>query len=192
MLFLCNSHMLKSGRQSLQINGPNKTMYAIPTTLCTFFYHAGKAALFTDHQSDGARRRHTGRVFPAVFRPGRLRGSLTVEAALAVPVFLFAVLALSWLIRAESICEQVNQHLCSAARQTAAFSCANKSISSAAAAGFFQKDLSQSGISLQSIAGGRGGFFITVSDRFYYNFLFRNNKLQFFFVYFVSSVFNVI
>ena len=52
-------------------------------------------------------------------------GSLTVEAALILPIFLSAMLLLSGLFHAMSVCSQVNHYLCMTGRKIAAYSRVN-------------------------------------------------------------------
>lgn len=55
-------------------------------------------------------------------------GSLTVEAALVLPIFLSAMLLLLGLFHAMSVCSQVNHYLCMTGRKIAAYSQSEKGV----------------------------------------------------------------
>ena len=68
----------------------------------------------------GAAIRSSQGTFRSSFQKRRMRGSLTTEAALALPICLGVLLILGCLIRAMRIYEAVDVSLCSAARRAAA------------------------------------------------------------------------
>lgn len=90
---------------------------------------------------------------------GRRSGSLTVEAALVMPLCLFALAAVYSLFGALGTAEQINVLLCSAARQTAAFSAAENGTGTAEAAAFFAADCLEQGANLD-MAGGAAGILL--------------------------------
>ncbi|MGN0204435.1 MAG: TadE/TadG family type IV pilus assembly protein [Coprococcus sp.] len=100
------------------------------------------------------------RAVPSVF----FSGSLTVEATLVLPVFLGAILLLTGLFQALSVCEQVNNQLCMTGRHMAAYSEAYDGSSLADAYKLFFREIDSSGIDKDSIAGGYSGIVLGVSQ----------------------------
>ncbi len=84
-------------------------------------------------------------------------GSLTVEAALALPVFLGAILLLSELFQVLAVCEQVNSQLCMTGRHMAAYSEACDGSSLADAYKLFYSEI-------DGLAGDCTGIVLSVSE----------------------------
>lgn len=93
-----------------------------------------------------------------------LSGSLTVEAALVLPLFLGAVLALAGLFQALSVCERINYQLCMAGRELAAYSLARDGISITEAYAAFYGEAAAGDIPVSGIVGGYGGILLNVSE----------------------------
>ena len=68
-------------------------------------------------------------------------GSLTVEAALVLPIFLSAMLLLSGLFHAMSVCSQVNHYLCMTGRKIAAYSRSEKGVDQGTLYQLFYSDM---------------------------------------------------
>ena len=81
-------------------------------------------------------------------------GSLTVEAALVLPIFLSAMLLLSGLFHAMSVCSQVNHYLCMTGRKIAAYSQSEKGVDQGTLYQLFYSEIGESGIDSDDIAGG--------------------------------------
>lgn len=148
MLFPCKSHtmemlLLFCGRLCLSTK-----KYAIPT-----LKHEPKAA--------GASGDHAGRAFYTAFLK---RGSLTVEAALALPVCLGVLFALAGLTQAVMTAEQINHQLCMTSRRAAAFSVARDGISQAETLQCFYSGLAGAGRAAKYVTGGAAGVLVTVSQ----------------------------
>lgn len=109
----------------------------------------------------GASGKCTGRVFRTALKA---RGSLTVEAALALPVCLGVLLALCGLLQAVMVVEQVNQHLCMTARKAAAFSVSGDGISQAEVIRCYFEGLSDGGLQTKRLRGGAGGVLLSVTQ----------------------------
>lgn len=84
-------------------------------------------------------------------------GSLTVEAALILPIFLSAMLLLSGLFHAMSVCSQVNHYLCMTGRKIAAYSRSEKGVDQGTLYQLFYSEIGGSGIDSDDIAGGYAG-----------------------------------
>ncbi len=84
-------------------------------------------------------------------------GSLTVEAALVMPIFLGAVLMLTGIFQTLEVYEQVNSYLCSTGRKLAAYSEAADGVDSGDLYKLFYTDLHSSGIQSDYIVGGKAG-----------------------------------
>lgn len=84
-------------------------------------------------------------------------GSLTVEAALVLPIFLSAMLLLSGLFHAMSVCSQVNHYLCMTGRKIAAYSRSEKGVDQGTLYQLFYSEIGGSGIDSDDIAGGYAG-----------------------------------
>ncbi len=91
------------------------------------------------------------------------RGSLTVEAALAFPLFIGAVLLMLSLFRVMAVCEQVDSYLCTAGRRAAAYSesCGGSSLAQLYA--LYYMGLPESGIETDRIVGGAPGIILGLS-----------------------------
>lgn len=94
---------------------------------------------------------------------GRIRGSLTVEAALVLPVCLGAILLLMQLIGALTLCSQINLCLNMTARHLAAYSLSGEGVSTVSAYALYYVESADSGIDYSMIQGGRAGLLLTVS-----------------------------
>lgn len=84
-------------------------------------------------------------------------GSLTVEAALVLPIFLSAMLLLLGLFHAMSVCSQVNHYLCMTGRKIAAYSQSEKGVDQGTLYQLFYSEIGGSGIDSDDIAGGYAG-----------------------------------
>ena len=84
-------------------------------------------------------------------------GSLTVEAALVLPIFLSAMLLLSGLFHAMSVCSQVNHYLCMTGRKIAAYSRSEKGVDQGTLYQLFYSEIGGSGIDSDDIAAGYAG-----------------------------------
>ncbi len=94
----------------------------------------------------------------------RLAGSLTVEAALALPVCLGILLLLTGLFRALSVYESVDHQLCMAVRKAAAYSAAEDGLSRAEAVRLFLESGAQGGIDTKYIKGGMAGILVSLPE----------------------------
>lgn len=84
-------------------------------------------------------------------------GSLTVEAAVVLPLFLSAVLLLSGLFQTMAVCSQVNQYLCMTGRKIAAYSCSADGVNQGDLYKVFYPEIRKSGIDAERIVGGYAG-----------------------------------
>ncbi len=84
-------------------------------------------------------------------------GSLTVEAALVLPLFLSAVLLLSGLFQTMAVCCQVNQYLCMTGRKMATYSCSADGLNQSDLYKVFYPEIGKSGIDVERIVGGYAG-----------------------------------
>ncbi len=91
-------------------------------------------------------------------------GSLTVEAALALPVCLGALFLMMGLFQAMAVCEQVNVHLCTAARSLAAYHEAGDGYGTADAYRAFYACMGDSRIDSGLIRGGYGGILLGLEE----------------------------
>ena len=148
MLFPCRSHTM----EMLLLAGERLCLstikYAIPT-----LKQKTKAA--------GASGDDAGRAFYTAFLK---KGSLTVEAALALPICLGVLFALAGLAQAVSTAEQINHQLCMTSRKAAAFSAAHDGISQAETLQFFYSGLAGAGQVTKRVSGGAAGILVTVSQ----------------------------
>ena len=109
----------------------------------------------------GASGKGVGRVFQAA---SLRKGGLTVEAALALPLWLGALFALAGLLQAQMLAEQVNHHLCMTARKAAAYSVSEDGISQAELLQCFYSGLSGGTLQTGLIRGGAAGILLTVTE----------------------------
>lgn len=100
----------------------------------------------------------------AVPSASSMRGSLTVEAALALPICLGVLFLLMGLFQVMSVSEQVNGRLCTAARRLAAYSEAISGSNTAEAYRFFYSSQGNGSLDIQSIQGGYGGIILSLSE----------------------------
>ena len=96
--------------------------------------------------------------------PFLFAGSLTVEAALALPLCLGALFLLSGLLFAARTSEQLDHYLCQTARQLAAYSEAADGVGTLDACRVFYAGLGGSGIDFDRISGGRAGIVLTMPE----------------------------
>lgn len=94
----------------------------------------------------------------------RMRGSLTTEAAIALPVCLGVLLILGCLIRALQIYEAVDVSLCSAARRAAAYSAAENGVQKRKAILFFYEEMKLNHADTSLIRGGLAGIRVTMPE----------------------------
>ena len=80
-----------------------------------------------------------------------------MEAALVLPIFLSAMLLLSGLFHAMSVCSQVNHYLCMTGRKIAAYSRSEKGVDQGTLYQLFYSEIGGSGIDRDDIAGGDAG-----------------------------------
>ena len=106
------------------------------------------------------KRQISGRMSPLY-----IAGSLTVEAAMAFPLCLGALLLLTGLLSAARTSEQIDHYLCMTARQLAAYSEAKDGVTALDAYRFFYADLGSSGIDFDSISGGKAGILLTLPQK---------------------------
>ena len=92
------------------------------------------------------------------------QGSLTVEAALALPVCLGIMFLLMGLFQAMAVYEQVNGRLCTAARSLAAYSEAYDGYSAADAYRVFYLGIGESNIDSNYIQGGYAGIVLKLEE----------------------------
>ncbi|MCR4672778.1 MAG: pilus assembly protein [Lachnospiraceae bacterium] len=93
---------------------------------------------------------------------GRKRvGSLTVEAALVLPLCICAAVFFCGMFRAVSAYEQVNAALCQAARELAAASIEDEDTASARGYAYFLESCLTSGSELEAVQGGVYGVLVT-------------------------------
>lgn len=88
------------------------------------------------------------------------KGSLTVEAALALPVCLGVLFLLMGLFQALAVYEQINGQLCTTARNLAAYGEAHDGYSAADVYRVFYLGINESGIDSSSIEGGYAGILL--------------------------------
>ena len=80
-----------------------------------------------------------------------------MDAALVLPIFLSAMLLLSGLFHAMSVCSQVNHYLCMTGRKIAAYSRSEKGVDQGTLYQLFYSEIGGSGIDSDDIAGGYAG-----------------------------------
>lgn len=112
----------------------------------------------------GAAIRSSQGTFRSSFQKRRMRGSLTTEAALALPICLGVLLILGCLIRAMRIYEAVDVSLCSAARRAAAYSSAEGGIKKSKAVLFFYEEMKLNHADTSLIRGGLAGIRISIPE----------------------------
>lgn len=181
MLFRSKSH---NDRQKERETGRKKTseslsgVYAIPT-----LYHLVFLSMFSKLsgrvntacgkiRTDGAHRKSSGRVFrciagnlkPYLGGAGRLPGSLTVEASLALPLCLGTLLLLMSLIPAATVYESVDSQLCMAVRKAAAYSVAIDGVSRSEVVRLFYEGIADCGMDTSFIRGGKAGILLTLTE----------------------------
>lgn len=153
MLFFYKSHNHLISEKGHRNNFSNAEKYAIPTQLFNTVVHwkkyrnNKKAIGVTDFN---ARKKRA--VSSTSFS-----GSLTVEAALVLPVFLSVILLLSGLFHALSVCSQVNHYLCMTGRKIAAYSQTSDTVTTKEVCTLFYAHLKESGIDASRIGGGYAG-----------------------------------
>ena len=143
----------------------NAVFYATPTHFKSIRKYSKKfpdAALQQkqNKQAIGETDNCKKRAVPSAF----FSGSLTVETALVLPVFLGAILLLSGLFQALAVCEQVNSQLCMAGRHMAAYSEACDGSSLTDAYKLFYSGIDSTGMEQDSIAGGYTGIILSVLE----------------------------
>ena len=121
------------------------TIQCILTCLTNIFFKNQKAI----GETDISKRR--------AFSSVSFSGSLTVEAALVLPVFLGAILMLTGVFQVMTVYEEVNSYLCTTGRKLAAYSEANDGIESTDLYKLFYADMKNSGINSEHIVGGSAG-----------------------------------
>ena len=105
-----------------------------------------------------------GRVsHPSSFRH-KASGSLTAEAALALPLCLGFLLLMGSLLRALSLCEAIDLSLCSAARRAAACSVSENGVKKTRAALFFYEELKAAHADLSLVRGGMAGIRVNLKE----------------------------
>ena len=93
-----------------------------------------------------------------------MKGSLTVEAALVLPLFLSALLLLSGLFGLLETYEQIDMALCQTARQLGAYSRSSDGIHLLEAYQIFETELAAADPDTGDITGGRAGIILTLSE----------------------------
>ncbi len=93
-----------------------------------------------------------------------IAGSLTVEAALALPLCLGVLFLLAGLLSAARISEQMDHYLFMTSRRLAAYSEAQNGVNMADAYRFFYFDADKSGIPFDRIDGGKMGVLLTLPE----------------------------
>ncbi len=96
--------------------------------------------------------------------PFLFTGSLTVEAALALPLCLGVLFLLSGLLFAARTTEQLDHYLCQTARRMAAYSEAGDGVSTVDAYRLFYTELGSSGIDFSGISGGKAGILLSLPE----------------------------
>ncbi len=91
-------------------------------------------------------------------------GSLTVEAALVMPIFLGAMLLLLGLFQVLSIQEQVDSYLCTTGRRLVAYSQSYEGSSTGNLYQLFYAGIGESGIDSENIVGGYLGIVLGLSQ----------------------------
>jgi len=113
----------------------------------------------------GAAIRSFGRVFRRTsFFAFAVPASLTVEAALALPICLSVLLLLTGLFQAVSVYESVDNQLCMAAKKAAACSVAEDGISRGEVLSIFYEGAADSGIDTSRVSGGLAGIIVRMPE----------------------------
>ena len=99
-----------------------------PARLCLAVIKYAIPTLRNEPKAAGASGKAAGRVFHTVLCK---RGSLTVEAALALPICLGVMFTITGLLQAVRTAEQINHQLCMAARKAAAYTVSEDGLSQA-------------------------------------------------------------
>lgn len=104
-------------------------------------------------------------IFPIIRRMIRNqhKGSLTVEAALVLPLCISAAVFLCGIFRAVSSYEQVDSALCQAVRQLEAASIKDEDTGTARAYAYFLESCAESSSKLSAVSGGAYGVVISCS-----------------------------
>ena len=148
MLFPRGSHTMEKLLFSSARHSHAALKYAIPT-------------LKNEPKAAGASGYSAGRVFQTAFL---MKGSLTVEAALVLPICLGILFALAGLIQAVTVTEQINHQLCMTARKAAAYSVSEDGISQAEVMQCFYSGLAEGTFRADRVIGGAAGILVTVSQ----------------------------
>ena len=96
--------------------------------------------------------------------PLLIAGSLTVEAALALPLCLGVCFLLAGLLSAARVSEQMDHYLFMTSRHLAAYSEAENGVSIADAYRYFYFNASEGGVPFDRIEGGRAGVLLTLPE----------------------------
>lgn len=136
-------------------------MYAIPNPNSSIIGYFKKryGAAKKQKQAIGENIICKKRTVPSV----SLHGSLTVEAALALPIFIGAILLLAGLLQALSVYEQVNRQLCTTGRKMAAYSEAYDGNNAADVYRLFYMDPGYHNIEQDRLVGGYAGIMLNAS-----------------------------
>lgn len=93
-----------------------------------------------------------------------IAGSLTVEAALALPLCLGVLFLLAGLLSAARVSEQMDHYLFMTSRRLAAYSEAQDGVNMADAYRYFYFDAERSGVPFDRIDGGKTGVLLTLPE----------------------------
>lgn len=155
MSFFYRSHTGKVFGRKVGSKIYDAVIYVIPTLLRSILMRTFRKNIFYENnnkaigETDISKRR--------TFFSVPFSGSLTVEAALVLPIFLGAVLMLTGVFQTLEVYEQVNSYLCSTGRKLAAYSEAADGVDSKDLYKLFYTDLRSSGIESDYIVGGTAG-----------------------------------
>ena len=155
MSFFYRSHTGKIFGRKVGSKIYDAVIYAIPTLLKSIITRTCRKNIFykNDDKAIGEADISKRRTFFSV----PFSGSLTVEAALVMPIFLGAVLLLTGIFQTLEVYEQVNSYLCSTGRKLAAYSEAADGVDRGDLYKLFYADLRNSGIESDDIVGGMAG-----------------------------------
>lgn len=153
MLFFYKSHNQHISENEHTINFSNAEKYAIPTQILNSFvrwkkYKKNIKAIGVTDINICKKRAVSSASFS---------GSMTVEAALVLPIFLSAILLLSGMFDALTVCSQVNHYLCMTGRRIAAYSQSADTVTTQDMYQTFYTHLKESGIDGSHVWGGYAG-----------------------------------
>lgn len=159
MPFFYRSHISRHHWMKPVESNYDAMLFAIPTQILIKFFKRFDDAARKIKQAIGESDICKKRAAPSA----AFSGSLTVEAALALPVFLGALLLLTGLFQAMAVYEQINNCLCMTGRQLAAYSESCEGSSMADVWRLFYGEIADSGVD-ESIDSGYRGIALTIAE----------------------------